>query len=171
MPQLTEIHIAILSYFADGNKKRKDKIFKEFESSRVTKENVETVLSDLENCGYIKQTDITRQAIMINHVRELAESDPGYAITYSGKARLQRELGNQSTVYSNINNANIAHQSTNVRQSIKISEQPSDIQEKIAELQNAIAKKDSSAIKKAFGYIADKSVDVAIAIMAGAIAL
>lgn len=66
--------------------------------------------------------------------------------------------------FSNISNSNIANHSQNVEQSINISEQPQDIQDKVREFEQAAHNKDSSGMKKAFGYIADKAVDVAIAI-------
>lgn len=171
--QLTQYHIAILNFLAENNygKQRTDKIFKEFESNLLDHEQINGLLEDLEQLGYIKPIEIDEQRVqLLEEMTGESVSSKGYKITQLGKAK----VGNSHSpvaVYSNISNSNIAHQSPHATQSIRISEQPEDIQKKFAELQDAIAKKDSSAMKKAFGYIADKSVDVAIAIMTGAILL
>lgn len=91
-----------------------------------------------------------------------------YQLTALGSNYLAKS-SSQNTSFNNITNSNIASNSSDIHQSISIREQPEDIQEKYQELQNAIANRDPSAIKRAFGYIADKSVDVAIAIVTGAL--
>lgn len=169
-PKLTEYHVAILHYLTDNKfgKRRVDKIYDEFESEILDHDQIEDLLEDLHDCGYIKKTEIDAQRIWLSgeDLTPRSDSKSGYKITPLGKSR----VGNVSaTVYSNITNSNIAHQSPNAVQSIKISEQSEDIQQMFTELQNAIAQKDSSAMKKTFGYIADKSVDVAIAILTGAV--
>jgi len=91
-----------------------------------------------------------------------------YQITALGKNYLAK-TNSTANSFSNITNSNIANHSTNVHQSISISNQPEEIQKKYSELQAAILHKDSPAIKRAFGYIADKAVEVAIAITTGSL--
>ncbi len=91
-----------------------------------------------------------------------------YQVTALGKNYLAK-TNSTTNSFSNITNSNIANHSANIQQSISISDQPQEIQEKYAELQTAILQKDSPGIKKAIGYIADKAVDVAIAIMSGSL--
>ena len=90
-----------------------------------------------------------------------------YQITELGKSHMHQSNHPAPTVYSNINGSNITHNSSHVTQTISISALAPDIQEKVKEFDVAVKQKDSSAMKRAFGYIADKSVDVAIALMTG----
>jgi len=85
-----------------------------------------------------------------------------YGLAYVSKSR-------EATVFSNISNSNIAHQSSNVTQAVKISDLKTDIQEKILEFDSAAERKDADGMKKAFAYIADKAIDVAIALGTGAL--
>ena len=150
-------------------KRRSDKIYDEFVSGPLHKGLVKSILRDLEQLGYIRTIVIPEQEVMFsNETNNELVFNAGYQITSLGKNAIAGKVGT-TTIYSDIHNSAIAHQSTNIHQSIKVSEQTPDIQEKITELQDAITKKDSTAIKKAFGYIADKSVDVAIAIIAGSL--
>lgn len=89
-----------------------------------------------------------------------------YRLTPFGESYLA-DSRRRGMYYSNISNSNIAHNSPQAQQSISISSLPDDIQEKIQELRLASEKKDSSAMKKTFAYIADKAVDVAIALVMG----
>lgn len=164
--QLTEYHVAILGFLAENkyNKRQTDEIFQEFESDILDYEQIKSLLEDLEQIGYIQPVKIGPK-IILNEEMSYRE---GYRVTQLGKNVIRVKSSNV-TLYSNINNSNIAHESSHITQSIRISEQPEEIQKKFAELQEAIVKKDSSAMKKAFGYIADKSIDVAVAIMTGAI--
>jgi len=90
-----------------------------------------------------------------------------YQITELGKSHMHQNNLPTPTVYSNINGSNIAHNSSNVTQTISINTLASDIQEKVKEFDAAVKQKDGSAMKRAFGYLADKSVDVAIALATG----
>jgi hypothetical protein len=92
-----------------------------------------------------------------------------YQITELGKSHLHQSNNPSSTVYSGIYGSNIAHNSSNVTQTISIKTVAPDVQEKIKEFDAAVKKKDGSAMKQAFGYIADKAVDVAIALATGAL--
>ena len=85
-----------------------------------------------------------------------------YLITPLGKQALQKSISPLNSI-SNITNSNIAINSENVVQNLKI-EDPK-IKQKIKELEEAIREKDSSKIKRAFGYIADKATDVAIILL------
>src|SRR3989344_2222794 len=117
----------------------------------------------LKKRGYVK--DI--KAILAS-IGDTSIDYEAYQLTALGKNYIANTAASL-TSFNNITNSNIAHQSQNVSQNIKIADQPKDIQEKYKELQEAVAKKDSSAMKKAFGYITDRSVDVAIAIATGAL--
>lgn len=90
-----------------------------------------------------------------------------YQITELGKSHLHQNSHPASTVYNGIYGSNIAHNSSNVTQTISISVLAPDIQEKVKEFDAAVKQKDGSAMKRAFGYIADKSVDAAIALATG----
>lgn len=90
-----------------------------------------------------------------------------YQITELGKSHMHQNNHPSPTVYSGIYGSNIAHNSSNVTQTISIKTVAPDVQEKIKEFDAAVQQKDGSAMKKAFGYIADKAVDVAIALVAG----
>ncbi len=90
-----------------------------------------------------------------------------YQITELGRSHLHRSNNPASTVYSGIYGSNIAHNSSNVTQTLSIDTLTPDLQEKIKEFDAAVEQKDGSAMKQAFGYIADKAVDVAIALGTG----
>lgn len=72
---------------------------------------------------------------------------------------------NQTSNIYNLSNSNLAINSPNAIQTIKVDELDNDILAKLVELQQAIDNKNTAAIKKVFTYIADKSVDVAIALL------
>lgn len=169
-PRLTEYHYAVLRYISECDRKVSE-VINEFKSPLLDRSQIKGLLLDLKQCGYIKPVELLSGMAYIISADESEdtpmETEPGYQITSLGNNRI---TGTSSgTTYSNISNSNIAHQSQNTNQTINITALPQDIQEKIQELELAVAKRDSSAIKKAFGYIADKSVDVAIAIATGAL--
>lgn len=168
---LTKYHTAVLNFLA-GNKygkRREDKIFEEFSVGPLNRQNIKTILRDLKQAGYIVPIAISEQEIQI--IAEMSEtpvSNVGYKITQLGKDASTSTHNNiTNNTYSNISNSAIAHNSPHAVQSIKIGELPEDMQQKYQELQDAIVRKDKSAMKKTFGYIADKSIDVAIAIITG----
>lgn len=90
-----------------------------------------------------------------------------FKLTPFGKMHSQSQ--SEVNVFSNISHSNIANKSSSINQSLIISDQPEDIQQKIKELEIAVEKRDALGMKKAFGYIADKAIDVAIAIATGAL--
>lgn len=169
--RLSQYHKAVLG-FINGNKygKRSDsKIYDEFVSELLDQDTVEQILEDLMQAGYVKPIEIEEQKVaFLEEMTGEHVSKEGHKITQLGKDQLNYSHP-QTTVYNNIKNSNIAHESPQSNQSVHISELPEDIQHKLKDLQDAIHKKDSQGIKKAFAYIADKSVDVAIAILTGAL--
>lgn len=95
-----------------------------------------------------------------------AETEDDYVLTPLGKNYLATTTAN-FTSFSNISNSNIAHQSTYVEQKLDSYALSEDVRDKLDELKDAIQRKDRGAMTNAFAYIADKSVDVAIAILVG----
>ena len=69
-----------------------------------------------------------------------------------------------STIY-NLNNSNLAVNSPSTSQTINIENIDEDIKAKIYELKNAIINKDKVTIGETFTYIADKAVNVVIALL------
>ena len=169
-PRLTEYHYAVLRYIGDRRRKISE-VIEEFQSPLLSKSQIKGLMLDLKQCGYIKSVTLLSSMVQIISLDggsdTPAETEPGYEITSLGSNRIANN--HSSTTYSNISNSNIAHQSSQVQQTINITELPVDIQEKVKELELAMLKRDSSGMKKAFGYIADKSVDVAIAVITGAL--
>lgn len=100
-------------------------------------------------------------------IEEVEDNDGVYRLTPFGDSQLSTLRVSNNTTYSNISNSNIAHQSDNANQTININELPEDVQKSLEELRVAASKHDASGMKKAFAYIADKAVDVAIAILLG----
>lgn len=106
------------------------------------------------------------------YIREINEERAGavvvnaYQATALGKNYLAKGHVAGAT-FGNISNSNIAIQSPNLIQAVNFSSLDDDLKTKIDELQVAINKKDKVTMKKVFGYILDKSVDVAIAVLSG----
>lgn len=92
-----------------------------------------------------------------------------YQLTELGRSYLHNSNAPATTVYSGIYGSNIAHNAPSVVQTVSINSLAPDIKEKIEEFDEAVKKKDGSSMKHAFGYIADKAVDVAIALGTGAL--
>lgn len=169
-PALTELEDSILRYVQDSSPTEQD-IFDRFVSKIYSRNIVEAHIETLEKRrDYIRLTEepVLKPGIYnLNFEAGKDDFEYIYEITALGKSYLARSTAN-FTSFSNISNSNIAHYSPNARQSIKIADLPQDVQEKIKEFELAIIKKDKSALKKTFTYIADKSVDVAIALVTGA---
>lgn len=169
-PALAELEDSISRYIQDSNPTEQD-IFDKFVSKIYPKSIVKAHIKALEKGrDYIRLSNepILKPGVYMDFEAKKSDFEHIYEITALGKSYLARSTAN-FTSFSNISNSNIAHQSPNTKQIINITEQPQDIQEKIKELELAIIKKDKSALKDAFSYIADKSVDVAIALVAGSI--
>lgn len=105
--------------------------------------------------------------VKIKYLRRL-DSDPSiYAITTRGEAYID-SLGGGSSIRVGDNSA-VAINSPHATQTIHVNDLPEETQQLIADFNRAAESKDASALKKTFGYIADKSVDVAIAMATGAL--
>ncbi len=167
---LNELSEAILTSIK-AKKMTKASLMKSYVSSRFDDDNVSDAIEVLvEDLGYIEEKRALKSGFYALGERFTEDDyEKRFAITELGKAYLSRQNTGVSTHYSNITNSNIAHQSSSASQTISLAEQSEDIREKIQELEAAIKKKDSASIKRAFGYIADKSVDVAIAVVTGAL--
>jgi hypothetical protein len=100
-------------------------------------------------------------------IEEVEDNQGVYRLTPFGDSKVSALHVSNNTTYSNISNSNIAHQSDNADQTININELTEDVQKSLEELRIAVSKHDASGMKKAFAYIADKAVDVAIAITLG----
>jgi ABC-type phosphate transport system auxiliary subunit len=114
-----------------------------------------------------KVRDAIKELTGLDFIELVEGENEVWKITPYGLAHVSKSR--EATVFSNISNSNIAHQSSNVTQSIKLSELAPDIQEKILEFDSAAERKEADGMKKAFAYIADKAVDVAIALGTGAL--
>jgi len=125
-----------------------------------TKDTTELIIEKLLKLGLIRYANDKFERV---HGHKLTYD--AYQITELGKSHLQPER--TSTVFSEIHNSNIAHNSSHVTQSIHIWDLDPDIQKKIIEFDEAAERKDPALMKQAFGYIADKAVDVAIAMGTG----
>ncbi len=122
-----------------------------------------------------KRIPKVREALAELIDRDFVEEIEGYKGVYHltpfGDDYLISLATTNVTSYSHITNSNIAHESPNAHQTIDINKLPQDIQESLRDLKAAASKGNSSAMKKIFAYIADKAVDVAIAIALGRLKL
>lgn len=75
------------------------------------------------------------------------------------------ESGRAATVY-NLQNSNLAINSPNSQQQLKIENMDDESRQLILALLEAVEKKDKPAIMKALSYIADKSVDLLVSVIA-----
>lgn len=132
-------------------------------------EELNSIIKTLEKRGYVHSASKTMCNVGGENIKyEVCE------ITMTGELYVTESEPTMASVsYSNISGSNIAHESSDVTQTnaVTMSEQPVDIQQKHRESQEAAKNKDGSAMKKAFGYIADKAIDVAAAIAANAVIL
>lgn len=108
----------------------------------------------------------TLELLSLKYIKGCGSPDPdgshgAYSITPQGKQYLE-ELS-YKPLFGTITNSNVAINSSEIIQTLKIGDP--EIKQKIKELEIAIKEKNPSKIKKAFGYIADKAVDVAIQIL------
>ena len=166
--KLSELEDSVLRYI-QSKRTTEDKVMESFAIGPYKKGAVKQIIDALSARGYIELKKVLKSGFY-SYGAPYTEDDyhQVYKISPLGTAYLARSTSN-FTSYSNISNSNIAHQSPNAVQSVEITDLPKDIQEKIAEFDLAIKHKDSGAIKKAFTYIADKSVDAVIALATGAL--
>ncbi len=136
-------------------------MIKDIQSPMYTKSQVKGAIRDLASAGLVKKE---KDSSTEPHA---SSEDIVYRITTSGQRAIANNLTARYSVnnFSHITNSNISNQSSNVCQNLDVQALDQDLKDKIQELGIAIEKRDSSGIKKAFAYIADKSVDIAIAIL------
>ena len=167
--QLPELDDAIIRYVQDHGSTY-ERIVDSFVSKTYSQEKVAEVIDELINLrSYIRRSKsryLKTGVYLLDSPTDDDDFEYRYKITALGKAYLARSTAN-FTSFSNINNSNIANQSANLTQSIYLSDLSTDLQSKILELEKAILIKDKNAIMTAFGYLADKSIDVAIAVITG----
>lgn len=89
----------------------------------------------------------------------------GYKLTPLGRSYLARAAAGVTYSFQNIDKSNIAVHSAGSKLNINASELSDDIQQRLLEIKEAMDKKNPKALKKAFAYLADKSIDVAIALL------
>ena len=168
--KLGELEDAVVRYI-QGKRTTREKIIGSFVGGPYNAGAVNQIIDLLERRGYIKLSEKKYHKPGIYLMDTPHNEDDWqnvYLITPLAKAYLARSSAN-FTSYSNITNSNIAHQSSHATQTIEITELPEELQQKVAEFDEAAKNKDSEVLKKTFGYIADKSIDVAIALATGAL--
>lgn len=101
-----------------------------------------------------------------SYIKKVSDT-PGYMITAMGRNYLQKQ-GAHPTINVG-SNVNFAYNSPGVIQTINVNELEVELQEKVHEFDQALKIKDANKLKQTFAYIADKSVDVAIALATGAL--
>lgn len=121
------------------------------------------ILTNLQREGFVRE--VSEKFRRLNN-RELGY--PAYQLTELGKTKISTQTV-QSTVISNNSGSNIAYQSPGAVQGVNIDEFPEEIKQMVDDFYQAVQQKNASNMKKAFTYIADKAVDVAIAIVTGAL--
>ena len=175
--ELDALYLSILEFISSSKSgfKKEENIFEAFVGVCFNKSAIKSLLRALEQLQYIEKSDEDPQRI------QLLDSDfndvspeqkiKGYKITGIGKTYLRKQGYVKQTIYSNINNSNIANESPYAKQSIKISEQDEETQELLREYLAALESKDSTKIKKYTGYLLDKSVDLGVAVLAGGVIL
>lgn len=170
--QLEEIEDAILRYVM-AEVVTYEQVYKEFSSPAYPQEIIVDSLKYLEKVrNYIKRSEQKYLKPGAYAIDAINDDDFEYhcEITQLGKAFLARSTDKASfTSFSNISNSNISNQSNHTSQSISMESLSPDLKQKIADLSKAMEKKDTKSMKQAFGYIVDKSVDVAIALMTNSI--
>ncbi len=115
---------------------------------------------------YDIESVINNFLIPLTYIKKISGA-PGYMMTPLGRNYLQKQ-GAHPTINVG-SNVNFAYHSPGAMQTININELAIELQEKVHEFDQAVKIKDASTLKQAFTYIADKSVDVAIALATGAL--
>lgn len=169
MSLLSQYEDALLHFIAKGEKSEQD-IIDNFESKTLRNSQIKQLIKGLEKRDYIK---LSTDALLVGAMTLDSSIDPSnsvyvYELRGMGEAYLNRQ-NNSSTVYSNITNSNIANNSARSIQSVQLSSQNIEIKQLVIALEQAAQERDPSKIKEIFGYIADKSIDVAIALVTGSL--
>lgn len=135
-----------------------DNIAEEIGNKIDTKDIINFLLSK----NFIRKINDKFQKIHNHELEYMA-----YQITELGKTFLNKHHAVQS--FSMGDNVNFAYNSPGASQSINIGDLDDDLKAKVEELYAAIKSNDKTTFKKTLAYIADKSVDVAIALVTGAL--
>lgn len=162
----SEYDKAVMAFIKDNSPTSIDDILDEFGIDQLNE--VYDSVEILKELRYIKMSDIFLGFVPEDSdtLRIKDDDIERWELSYLGRNFLSGR-STKITSYSHITNSNIAHQSPNAIQSININDLGADIRKKILEFDEAASRKDSAGMKKAFGYIADKAVDVAIALGTG----
>lgn len=161
--RISEYEEAVLR-FVESDSPTEAGIFNEFEGVLI-KGQIKSVVRALKDRRFIKVQEILTSAVVFGDGTEFSSTAEVYVLTPLGKNYLANTTSS-FTSFNNITNSNIAHNSNDIFQKINIAELPKDLVEKIADLESAIKAKEPVAIQKAFTYILDKSVDLAVQILA-----
>lgn len=170
-PNLPELHFAILNFISKKHVS-KERLIQEFQSYRHDEHDINDALEYLlEDFGYIKLQRRRKSGIYnLDYRPQDKDFHNVYLTTALGQSYIERQNSNfNQNIFSNNSNSNFAVNSPNARQSIDVDSLPDDMQEQIKVISESIKNKDANTLKKAFAYIADKSVDVAIALLTGKI--
>lgn len=168
--QNDERTITILRMVAEGNLgtnrtglfAKLDTIIEEFGDKHTVKQIIQYLLDK----GYVKIINEKFEKIHGNQLDYKA-----YQITEQGKTHLSKSqtpsqpINYHQNNFGNIYGSNISIDSQYVSQIID--NQDDETKQLLKELLEATEKKDKPAILKALGYIADKSLDLLVAIIAG----
>lgn len=154
-------------------------VLKEIAHFKENKGWMATVLIELafgENEEYEEPVkESTLKLLSLKYIKGPGDPDPdgtydAYSITPQGKQFLEDSSNSlikkerQVENHFHISHSNVAINSSEVMQSLSIDNRKI-VEEKLKELNSAIEEKNPSKITKAFGYITDKAVDVAIALL------
>ena len=112
---------------------------------------------------------IKNYLLRMNYLQKADDNSisPVYVITKRGANHITGSVGGPSISVGD--GSNFSMNSPGSVQIVNIENYPEDIRQLVAELDEAVSRKDAVVMKKVFGYIADKSIDVAIAITTGAL--
>lgn len=159
---LTEIELAILRMIAKSENRSQVMgpwIDKRVLMMRFDPSQAQQVTESIENL----------QKIFYVTDKIQGKNSRAWSLTPQGESALDSQQNIEINTFSNISNSAIAHKSSHTIQTVEIQNLPDDIMQKVSEFDIAINEKDVSAMKMAFNYIADKSVDAAIALVTGAL--
>ena len=130
-----------------------DTIIQQF--SKNEKPSVKSVIKNyLLKMKYLDEADVN-------------SANPTYTITKRGELQLITPSGTSSITISN--SSNTAINSPHTTQTFNVTNQSAEIQQLVTKFDEAVKTRDADAMKKTFGYIADKSIDLAIALTTGAL--
>lgn len=175
--ELNMLYVSILEFMSESKSgfKKDEDIFKEFIGTRLNKTDIKSLLRALEQMQFVEKSDKDPQRIQFfdddfNEVLP-AKKITGYKITRWGKSHIGKQTVVNQITYSGISNSAIAHNSPHAVQSVRVGEQDEETQILLKEYIKSLESKDSKRIKKAIGYILDKSIDLGIAVLVGGVIL